>query len=137
MIVPNKKFITEDVINWTLSDSISRVTINVGIAYGSDTAQAHEILMRVARQHPQVLAEPEPMAIFMRFGESTLDYSVHVFIPSRNVYATVVHDLHTAIDAEFRAAGIELAFPQRDVNIRAISANVLPALAEVSRARAA
>jgi potassium efflux system protein len=133
MIVPNKKFITEDVINWTLSDSISRVTIEVGIGYGSDTRLAHSILMRAAKQHPLVLTDPEPMALFKRFGDSTLDFSLHVFIPSRSVYGTVVHDLHTTIDKEFRDAAIEIAFPQRDVNIRSISPNAFPTLAEVAK----
>jgi potassium efflux system protein len=137
MIVPNKKFITEDVINWTLSDSISRVSIQVGIGYGSDTTRAHEILMRAAQQHPMVLADPEPMALFHRFGDSTLDFALHVFIPSRAVYGIVIHDLHTTIEREFREAGIEIAFPQRDVHIRSVSSAALPVLADMAQARAA
>jgi potassium efflux system protein len=137
LIVPNKKFITEDVINWTLSDTTSRITIDVSIAYGSDTALAHSILMNVASQHPKVMTDPAPAAIFRKFGESTLDFSVYVHIATRAVYGEVLHDLHVAINREFRAAGIEMAFPQRDVNIRAISEHVLPKLAEIARAKAA
>ncbi len=120
LIVPNKKFITDDVINWTLSDSISRVVLPVGIAYGSDTALAHALLLRVAREHPLVLDEPEPSALFKGFGESTLDFELRVFIPRRDVFSIVVHELNTAIDQAFRQANIEIAFPQRDLNIRSI-----------------
>ena len=137
LIVPNKKFITEDVINWTLTDPISRVTIDIGIAYGSDTALAQSLLKKVACEHPLVMTEPAPNAIFKRFGESTLDFSLYVFIQSREVYGVVVHELHTAIDREFRQANIELAYPQRDVNIRSISSSALPMLSEVTQARAA
>lgn len=137
MIVPNKKFITEDVINWTLSDAISRVTIEVGIAYGSDTTLAHSILLRAAHEHPLVMRDPAPLALFKKFGESTLDFSLHVFIATRSVYATVVHDLHTRIDGEFRKVGIEMAFPQRDVNIRSISSEILPRVANAMKPKAA
>jgi potassium efflux system protein len=137
MIVPNKKFITEDVINWTLSDQISRVTIEVGVAYGSDTALAHSILLRLANEHPLVMRDPAPMAIFKKFGESTLDFSLHIFIATRSVYAAVVHDLHTWIDREFRLASIEMAFPQRDVNIRSINSDLLPMVAGMPKAKAA
>jgi potassium efflux system protein len=138
LIVPNKKFITDDVINWTLSDPINRVVLSVGIAYGSDTALAHSLLRKVAREHPVVLEEPEPSALFRGFGESTLDFDLRVFIPNRNVYPVVLHELNTAIDGAFRDARIEIAFPQRDLNIRAFQQlfPFQPATAE-SRADAA
>jgi potassium efflux system protein len=134
LIVPNKKFITEDVINWTLTDPSSRITINIGIAYGTDTGLAHSLLLKVAREHPLVMKEPAPAAIFTRFGESTLDFCLYVFIQTRDVYGIVLHDLHTAIEREFKQAQIELAYPQRDVNIRSISSSALPRLSEISKA---
>jgi potassium-dependent mechanosensitive channel len=137
MIVPNKKFITEDVINWTLTDPSSRITIDVGVAYGSDAELAHSLLLKVAREHPLIMTEPPPNAIFKRFGESTLDFSLYVFIQTREVYGAVLHDLHIAIEREFRQANIEMAYPQRDVNIRSISASALPALTEITKTRAA
>lgn len=137
LIVPNKKFITEDVINWTLTDPISRVTIEVGIAYGSDTALAHSLLKKVAEEHPLVMKDPPPNAIFKRFGESTLDFRLYAYIASREVYSVVVHELHTAIDHEFRQANLEIAYPQRDVNIRSISSSALPMATEIIRAKVA
>ena len=137
LIVPNKKFITEDVINWTLTDPISRITIDVGIAYGSNTALAHSLLEKVAKEHPSVMTEPAPAAIFKRFGESTLDFSLYVFIATREVYGAVLHELHTAIEREFREANIEMAYPQREVHIRSISNSALPIIAEATKTKAA
>jgi potassium efflux system protein len=119
-IVPNKKFITDEVINWTLSDPITRVVIRVGIAYGSDIQLAHRLLLRAAKKHPLVVDEPEPTALFAGFGPSTLDFELRAFIPNRDAHATVLHDLNTAIDRSFRDAKIELAFPQQDLHIRSL-----------------
>ena len=121
LIVPNKVFITGQLINWTLSDSIIRVVIPVGIAYGSDTALANQLLMRVAHGNPDVLKDPKPYALFLGFGESSLNFELRVYIPSLDCYIRVWHDSHMAIDAAFREANIEIAFPQQDVHIRSIS----------------
>jgi potassium efflux system protein len=120
LVVPNKEFVTGQLINWTLSDTVLRLVIPVGIAYGSDTKLAHEVLLKVAREHPHVSREPEPAALFVGFGESSLNFELRVFIPSMEHYLSVWHDLHMAIDAAFREAGIEIAFPQQDVHIRSI-----------------
>jgi potassium efflux system protein len=120
LIVPNKKFITDNVINWTLSDPISRVVLPVGVAYGSDIAQVQGILMRIAEQSPMVLSEPEPTTLFKGFGDSTLDMELRVFIPKRDVYVNVVNDINAAINREFARAGIEIAFPQCDFNIKSV-----------------
>ncbi len=118
LIVPNKEFVTGQLINWTLSDQILRLIIPVGIAYGSDTKRAYEILHKIARQHPDILADPEPQVLFTAFGDSTLDFELRVFCPSINVFVRLKHDLHMAIDQAFREADIEIAFPQRDIHIR-------------------
>ena len=120
MVVPNKEFITGRLINWTLSDPTTRVTLAVGIAYGSDTRLAHELLLKVAGECPQVLKEPPPHALFRRFGDSTLDFELRVFIASRDLWPALIHDLHTRVDQAFRAANIEIAFPQRDLHVRSI-----------------
>ena len=123
LIVPNKKFITDDVMNWTLSDRSTRVVINLGIAYGSDTAKAQKVLTDVAKAHPLVKNIPVPEVIFMAFGDSTLDFELRVMISTREVYFRVIHDLNLAIDAGFREAGIEIAFPQLQLH----SNNIAPA----------
>jgi potassium efflux system protein len=125
-IVPNKEFITGRVLNWTLSDAVNRVTINVGVAYGTDMDQAREILLGVCRDHPLVLKEPAPMATFEGFGDSTLNMVMRCFLPSLEQRSDVIHELHTQIDREFRKAGIDMAFPQRDLHIRSVNGLTLP-----------
>jgi potassium efflux system protein len=120
LIVPNKKFITDDVINWTLTDPVTRLVVRIGIAYGSDTRLAHDSLLRVARQHPGVLKDPPPTAIFLAFGASSLDFELRVFISNREKYPDMQHQLHMAIDEEFRRRKIEIAFPQQDVHLKGL-----------------
>ena len=125
LLVPNKEFITSQLINWTLSDPITRVVIPVGIAYGSDTQKARDLLLQVAQNSPLVLDDPKPQAIFRRFGESSLDFELRVFIPDRDRWPKLMHEMHTIIDRAFRAANIEIAFPQHDIHVRSIR-DVLP-----------
>ena len=129
LIIPNKEFITGKVVNWTLSDSTLRLIVPVGIAYGSDTQLAREVMMSIARDNPNVLADPAPRVIFKGFGESSLDFEVRVFIGSIDHYLLVIDEITDAVDQKFRKAGIEIAFPQRDLHIRSIQAS-LPIVAD-------
>ncbi|MEO8494454.1 MAG: mechanosensitive ion channel domain-containing protein, partial [Planctomycetota bacterium] len=113
LIVPNKKFITEDVMNWTLTDDVNRVVIEVGVAYGSDTKLARDLLLKVARRNPMVLADPEPIATFDKFADSSLNFTLRCFLPNLEDRLAVINDLHMEIDREFRQAKIEIAFPQQ------------------------
>lgn len=118
LVVPNREFITSQFINWTLSDPVTRVTIPVGVSYGADTVAAARLLEDIARKNSRVMEEPAPFALFKRFGESTLDIDLRVFLGDRNEWPKLVHELHTTILREFRKAKIEIAFPQRDIHIR-------------------
>jgi potassium efflux system protein len=120
LIVPNKEFITGQIINWSLSDPVIRIDIPVGIAYGSNTRLARDMLLKAAKECPYVLEDPAPAALFRGFGDSTLNWELRVFIPHRDVWPDMSHELHTRIDDEFRRAGIEIAFPQRDIHIRSV-----------------
>ncbi len=120
LIVPNKEFITGRLVNWTLSDTILRIVVPVGIAYGSDTKQARELLLKVAHDNPNVLDDPPPTAVFTGFGESSLDFQLRVFVPNYETYFQTIHDLHMAVDGAFRAAGIEIAFPQLDIRVQSV-----------------
>ncbi len=122
LIVPNKKFITEDVMNWTLSDRSTRVIVYVGIAYGSDTKKAQRVLIDIARANPLVKHIPRPEVVFRTFGSSTLDFELRVVVSTRDVYFRVIHELNMAIDAAFREEGIEIAFPQQDVHLHGLPA---------------
>jgi potassium efflux system protein len=120
LIIPNKEFITGQVINWSLSDPTLRVIVPVGIAYGSDTRKAEEILYEVARKEPMVLEDPAPRVLFLGFGDSALLFELRVYIATIDHFLLTKHVLHKAIDDAFRAAGIEISFPQRDIHIRSI-----------------
>ena len=120
LIVPNKKFITEDVMNWTLTDDVNRVVIEVGVAYGSDTKVTRDLLLRVARRHPLVLNDPEPIATFDKFADSALNFTLRCFLPNLDDRLAVIHDLHSEIYRELRQAKIEIAFPQQDLHVRTI-----------------
>lgn len=124
LIVPNRAFVTDNLINWTLTNTNVRMILGVGIAYGSDTRKATEILYRVMHENPEVLADPEPVVIFKEFGDSSLNFEARVFVADLVTYRRLQHDLNMAIDDEFRKAGIEIAFPQRDLHLRSISAGV-------------
>jgi len=122
-IVPNKEFVTGRLLNWTLSDQVNRIVINVGVAYGSDTRQTTALLMKVAGEHALVLDEPKPLVTFEAFGDSSLNFVLRCYLPDLDKRLAVIHDLHMRIDEEFKKAGIEIAFPQQDIHIRSIDAH--------------
>lgn len=121
-IVPNKDFITGRVLNWTLSDQVNRIVINVGVAYGSDTQSTIDTLTRVTCVHPMVVEDPAPIVTFEEFGGSSLNFVVRCFIAMKDMPSRlqVIHELHKAIDDAFREAHIEIAFPQQDLHIRTV-----------------
>jgi potassium efflux system protein len=117
LIVPNKEFITGKLINWSLSDPITRVVIPVGVAYGSDTQATEKLLLKIARENLIVLSQPEPSALFLGFGDNSLNFELRVFVGGLDNRLSVTHHLHLAIEREFRKAGINIAFPQRDIHL--------------------
>ncbi len=114
-IVPNKEFITGRTLNWTLSDTINRIVINVGIAYGSDTGLARDLLLRAAHDHPAVLRDPEPSASFEEFGDNALKLVLRCFLPNLTERTRVIHELHTAINRSFAEHGIEIPIVHPEV----------------------
>lgn len=124
LIVPNKEFITGKLVNWTLSDSVLRLEILVGIAYGSDTRLATEILEKIAADNPRILKEPAPDVLFEDFGNSSLLFQLRAHVGSVDDLLPAKNDLRYAIDDAFRQAGIEIAFPQTDIHIRSVPNDV-------------
>lgn len=116
-IVPNKEFITGRLLNWTLSDRVNRVVVNVGVAYGSDTEKARALLVEAANEIPEILAEPAPLATFEEFGDSTLNLILRCYLPTLENRLQTITKVHEAIDAKFKAAKIEIAFPQVDLHV--------------------
>jgi potassium efflux system protein len=117
-VVPNKNLITSTLLNWTLTTQLNRVVIPVGVAYGSDTDRARQILLEVAADHPEILKEPAPVATFEQFADSSLSIVLRAHLPDMEHRLGVITHLHTEIDRRFKAEGIEIAFPQLDLHLR-------------------
>lgn len=117
VIIPNKTFITDQLINWSLSDAVTRVVVPVGVAYGSDTALVRSLLLEVAHNNKRLLKEPEPQAFFLGFGDSTLNFDLRVYVAAMADRLEVAHELNNAIDAAFKEHNIEIAFPQLQVHL--------------------
>lgn len=121
IIVPNAKFIADSVTNWSHHDAKVRFRIPVGVAYGTDVEKVRDLLLAVAREHPQALAEPAPSVFFTGFGESSLDFELAVWSDEMSYRPRRFRsDLNFAIERKFRDAGIEIPFPQRDVHVRTL-----------------
>ncbi|MFT4570018.1 MAG: potassium efflux system protein [Candidatus Binatia bacterium] len=121
LVVPNKEFITGQLINWTLSDPMVRLKVVVGVAYGSDTDLAEKLLYEVAAECDFVLKEPRPSVLFDEFGDNALTFNLRCFINGLDSLWQSQHALHMAVDRKFRDAGVEIAFPQRDLHLRSAS----------------
>ncbi|MDP2902588.1 MAG: mechanosensitive ion channel [Methylovulum sp.] len=120
LIVPNKTFITNQLVNWTLSDAVTRVVIPVNIACDADIELAHKVMLDTVQTTPMVLEEPEPCVLFMSFGDSALHFSVYVYVSELSHRLRVTHSLHVRLVQALRANNIEIPVPQRDIHIRSV-----------------
>jgi potassium efflux system protein len=118
IIVPNSDMIVNPVTNWTLSDRRMRIVIPVGVAYGSDVKVVLQILMDCAMVSSKVSRVPEPLVMFRKFGDSALEFELHVWIHDIDERHKVRSALHQDLECRLRDAGITIAFPQRDIHIR-------------------
>jgi len=118
VMIPNKAFITERVINWTLSNQTTRLLLKIGVAYGTDPARVEKVLTDVVRANPNVLEDPASSVFFMGFGDSSLDFEIRAYVDATSKRLRTTHELNIAIAAALAAAGIEIPFPQRDIHIR-------------------
>jgi small-conductance mechanosensitive channel len=126
VIVPNSEFITGVVKNWTHSNTMGRVTIKVGVAYDSDVEIVREILLDCSRTHPQVLETPPPRVFLLGFGDSALDFELRCIVANVEDSLIVKSDLHFDVLARFKAAGIVIPYPQREVRLLGSEAGAVP-----------
>ncbi|WP_042548535.1 mechanosensitive channel MscK [Yersinia aldovae] len=115
VIIPNKAFVTERLINWSLSDTITRIIIKVGVAYGSDLEKVKEILLQAAHENHRVMTDPEPQVFFLNFGASTLDHELRLYVRELRDRSYTVDELNRAIDKLCRENDINIAFNQLEV----------------------
>ncbi|MGB5452222.1 MAG: mechanosensitive ion channel domain-containing protein [Sedimenticolaceae bacterium] len=117
LVIPNKSFITGQLINWTLSDTVNRLLITVGVGYDTDTRKAMELMHEAAEEHPKVLDDPAPRISFEGFGDNSLTLNMRAFLNEVDARLATITELHQSILEKFRAAGIEIAYPQRDLHL--------------------
>jgi potassium efflux system protein len=117
LLVPNKEFITGRVLNWSLSDEVLRLKAQVGVAYGSDIRKALELVKEAVVQNVNVLKDPEPLVTFEEFGDNSLNITARYFIGAPKKRRETISDINLTINDKLDAAGIVVAFPQRDVHL--------------------
>ena len=120
VVVPNSNLISNEVTNWTLADRQMRITIPVGVAYGSDIELVMKTLTEIAAENSLVLKDPTPQILFWAFGASSLDFELRVWIADFNNRRRVQSDLLLEIDRRFRELDIEIPFPQSDLHLRSV-----------------
>lgn len=118
IIVPNGQLLALDLMNWTRSNRSRRIDITLGVAYGSDPQQVQQLLVSAVKDHSMVRSQPEPVAFFMGFGESSLDFRVQMWVTDASDATSISSDLRNSILASLTANGINIPFPQRDLWIR-------------------
>jgi len=120
LIVPNSRLISQNVINLTLSNSIARLKIQVGVAYGSDIELVLAVLREAAVANPRVMCDPAPSALLLRFGKPSLDFELHVFLADVSERLVAQSEISQEIAKRFQGMGIEIAIPQMDLHLRSI-----------------
>ena len=118
VIVPNKSFVTGQVINWALSNTVTRLVISVGVAYGSDLELVKRLLLQAANEQPSVLKDPEPRALFLTFGASTLDHELRVYVGQVSERNDTLDALNRRVNELFAENNIDIAFNQLDIFIK-------------------
>ena len=117
-VIPNKDLITGRVINWTLSDSVNRAELRVGVAYGTDTRRVETLLRELCLGIPEILNDPPPIITFEEFGDSTLNFMVRFYLASLDNRLVTISELHNQVHERFNTEGIEIAFPQVDIHMK-------------------
>jgi small-conductance mechanosensitive channel len=120
VIVPNSNFLSNQVINWTLSSPWRRVDVRVGVAHGTDPEQVIGLLEGVAKSHSGVLLERPPVAFFLGFGESVLNFELRFWCARQDTWFQLQSDVTVAVAKALREACIEIPFPQRDLHIHSV-----------------
>ena len=118
VIVPNKSFVTGQVTNWALSNTVTRLVVSVGVAYGSDLELVKRLLLQAAHEQPSVLKDPEPRALFLTFGASTLDHELRVYVGQVSERNDTLDALNRRVNELFAENNIDIAFNQLDIFIK-------------------
>lgn len=115
LLVPNKEFITKQLLNWSLSDPTIRINIPIGLDYSTDVPLAMQLMIEAAQEHENVMQDPTPVVVFDGFGNNSLNMILRCYLPNLDRRAGTTSDLNLAIHRKFKAAGIAVAIPKREV----------------------
>ena len=118
LVIPNHKYLTSILFNWTENGILTRESVDVGVAYGSDVDLVTKLLLQAANEHPKVLKDPEPAVLFMNFGESSLDFRLIFTVDDSFTAAIPKSDIRYRIDQLFKENKVTIPFPQRDVYLK-------------------
>jgi small-conductance mechanosensitive channel len=132
VIVPNATLISAEVTNWTLSDRRRRIELALGVAYGTEPRRVIDLLRAAVTGRAGVLQEPAPVALFLRFGESALEFSLRFWTADFDSWQVLASDVMIEVHARLGEAGITIPFPQRDLHVRSLDAGAAEALAEAA-----
>ncbi|MEH6582777.1 MAG: mechanosensitive ion channel domain-containing protein [Halioglobus sp.] len=119
LLVPNKEFVTGRLLNWSLTDPVTRIHIQVGVAYGTDMDKALELVRQAAISHPLILDDPAPFVTFDEFGDSCLLISLRCYLEELDKRLSTASTMRLDINRRLRAGGVSVAYPQRDVHLDA------------------
>ncbi len=128
VIIPNANFISGKVINWTLSESLRRVELPVGVAYGSDVKLVAKLLEQPATAHESVLTSPAPAVYFKEFGDSSLNFELQFWVMQESNVVKVKSEVALEVMRLLDDAGVEIPFPQRDLRLRSVDASAAATL---------
>ncbi|WP_209061043.1 mechanosensitive ion channel domain-containing protein [Endozoicomonas sp. G2_2] len=137
VVIPNKTFITETVINWTLTDDITRLIIRVHLALDTDTELAEKLIMDVIRDEPVALDNPAPTVFFVGYDDSALIYEARIFYHDLYNLLPLQHAIYKRMHAAFRANDVVVSFPQQDLHLRSIDESFGEVLGAKRNARGA
>ncbi|SEQ02236.1 potassium efflux system protein [Pseudomonas cuatrocienegasensis] len=118
IIVPNKTFVTDQLINWSLNDTVTRVIIKIGVAYETDLPLARKLMLQAALENPRVLRDPEPLLFFLTISPSTFDYELRFHVRELGDRNASTDEILTRIAISFREHNVEMAFNQVEVMIK-------------------
>lgn len=117
LVIPNSKIISNSVINWTTDSQITRFTVSVGVAYGTDVQLVRNLLIQCAERHNDIVQNPKPVCRFINFGDSALEFEVLFWSKNRFRIEDVKSDVRFLINSEFAKNDVRIPFPQRDIHI--------------------
>jgi small-conductance mechanosensitive channel len=128
VVLPNSSLVANQLTNWTLSDRIRRIEIDVGVAYGSDVAMVQEILLVAARANAGVLPDPAPVALFTGLGDSALTFQLRAWTSQFDRHPVIAGEIRQSVVEKLGAAGISIPFPQQDLHVVSVDESAARAL---------